>query len=207
VSRSHSTLNSAMRTAAIASLGMAVASVLAQVIYLTNNLSNAFGAFTYTVADVLYGPVWSLCLLVTMSALRGRLEPGAAYVERAAWIAAAFAVLTACVRASNRGYHLLHPELRLEADTTVLTVWATLVGGLIGAGWHALGWSRILLGWRALSTRQLPRPFGVLCIASGVASLGVFLQPVAEAPAFGLELLVNLALAVVLWRERPMASA
>jgi hypothetical protein len=190
-----------MRTAAIASLGMAVASVLAQMVYLTNNLSNAFGAFAYAVADVLYGPVWAVCLLVTMSALRGRLGVRAAYADRAAWIAAAFAVLTACVRASNRGYHVLHPELRLEADTTVLMIWATLVGGLIGAGWHALGWSRILLGWRMLRVGQMPRWVGALSIVSGVTSLGVFLQPFVEAPAFGLELLVNLALAFVSRRE------
>jgi len=44
-----------------------------------------------------------------------------------ALLAAAMMVLVASIRASNRHYHLIHPELYLESSSAVLTIWTTLV--------------------------------------------------------------------------------
>src|SRR4030042_6702163 len=42
-------------------------------------------------------------------------------------------VAVACIRSANRHYHLIHPEQHLEASTSVLVVWTTLVAGVTGA--------------------------------------------------------------------------
>jgi hypothetical protein len=64
-------------------------------------------------------------------------------------------VAVACIRSANRHYHLIHPELHLEESTSVLVVWTTIVAGVIGAGWHFLGWAFWLgvLLWKPESRR------------------------------------------------------
>jgi hypothetical protein len=48
----------------------------------------------------------------------------------AAVLSAAGMAAVAFIRASNRYYHLIYPELNLENSTTVLIVWITLAAGM-----------------------------------------------------------------------------
>jgi len=47
----------------LASFLLVVAFIVAPWIYLTGNLRDAFGAATYDLADLLYGPVWAASLV------------------------------------------------------------------------------------------------------------------------------------------------
>ena len=129
----------------IASFLLVVSFIVPSYIYLTGNLGDAMGPFIYSLADLLYGPVWAVSLLTVVLALRERF--GKAVTRRmdlallASFAAACAFVAVACIRAANRHYHLIHPEMQLESSTTILTVWTTLVAGAIGAAWHFLGWA------------------------------------------------------------------
>ena len=89
----------------------------------------------------------------------------------ASFAAACAFVAVACIRAANRHYHLIHPELHLESSSIVLTVWATLVAGVIGAGWHFLGWAWMLIGSASWTTGRFPRALSALYMLAGVISL------------------------------------
>jgi len=126
----------------IASFLMTACFIIPSYIYLTGNLRDALGPFAYSLADLLYGPVWAASLVTTVLALReriGKIAPRRMDLALLASFAAACAfVAVACIRAANRHYHLIHPELHLESSTAVLTVWTTLVAGVIKAAWHFL---------------------------------------------------------------------
>ena len=145
----------------IASLLLAAAFIVAPFIYLVGNLRDAFGPFTYSLADFLYGPVWAASLVTAVFALRERIGAGAPrrmnLALLAALLAAGMFVAVACIRSANRHYHLTHPDLHLEGSTTVLVVWATLVAGVLAAGWHFLGWVQVLVGSAGWTSRRLPR--------------------------------------------------
>ena len=57
----------------LASFLLAAAFVVAPFIYLVGNLRDAFGPFTYALADFLYGPVWAASLVTAVFALRERI--------------------------------------------------------------------------------------------------------------------------------------
>jgi len=180
----------------IASFVMVVAAVVASMIYFTGNLRDAMGAFSYSMADLLYGPVFAVSLVTVVSALRERIGSSAPRRMNLALmitIAAAFGfVLIAMVRSANRQYHLLHPEMRLESSTTVLTVWTTLVTAITSTSWHALGWVLVLLGWSAWSSKNLPRLLSALYLVAGIFSLLVYIVPVMEGNAFIVFVIVSL---------------
>src|SRR4030095_5708471 len=108
---------------------LAAALVIAPLIYLLGNLRDAMGPIAYAIADFLYGPVWAASLVTMIFALRERLAEHAprrmTLALLVAVIAAAAMVAVACIRSANRHYHLIHPELHLESDSTVLIVWTT----------------------------------------------------------------------------------
>ena len=56
----------------------------------------------------------------------------------AAVLSAAGMAAVAFIRASNRHYHLIYPELNLENSTTVLIVWTTLAAGMNSIGFNFL---------------------------------------------------------------------
>jgi hypothetical protein len=89
-------------------------------------------------------------------------------------LAAGAMVAVACIRAANRHYHLIHPELHLENSPTVLIVWTTLVAGVTGAGWHFLGWALVLVGSAGWTSRRLPRLLSALYLVAGTISLFVY---------------------------------
>ena len=157
-----------LRWGGIASLLMAAALLIAPVMYLVGNLREAFGALGYSVADLLYGPVFGASLVTVMAALRQRMGQDApirmSLANKAAVLAAGAFVLMACIRAANRHYHLIHPGLHLEESSTVLIVWATLVAGVNGAAWHFLGWAYLLVGWAGWTSRGC-RGCSVLCMS------------------------------------------
>jgi hypothetical protein len=167
-----------------ASFLLAVAFILPSLIYLTGNLDDAYGPLAYDVADFLYGPVWAASLVMVICALRERIGEHAPrrmnLALAAAFVAAAAMVAVACVRAANRHYHLMHPELNLETSTTVLVVWTTLVAGLSATAWHFLGWTLALVGWAGWTSRRLPRPLSGLYLVIGAAALFVYLRPDSE---------------------------
>jgi hypothetical protein len=169
---------------ALASFLLAGSIFVAPWIYLVGNLRDAIGVFGYDLADLLYGPVFSASLIVLVYVLRERIGAGASRRMDLALLAAVLAALgfaaVAFIRASNRHYHLLHPELGLEHSSTVLIVWTTIVNGVNTLGFHFLGWTLVLLGSASWASRFFPRPLSLLCFVAGIAALFVYLAPVNE---------------------------
>jgi hypothetical protein len=96
-----------------------VSFVVASWIYLTGNLQDSIGVFTsYDLADFLYGPVLSASLITVFYVLRERIGKSAVRRMDLALLAAVLSAVgmaaVAFIRASNRHYHLIHPELNLE---------------------------------------------------------------------------------------------
>lgn len=165
----------------LASFLLVVGFIVAPLIYLTGDLRHALGPFSYSLADFLYGPVWAASLVTAVYALRERIGEGASRRMSLALLAAVLAagamVLVACIRAANRHYHIIHPELHLESSTTVLVVWTTIVAGVTGAGWHFLGWALALIGSAGWTSGRLPRGLCGLYVVAGIASLFVYVFP------------------------------
>ena len=164
---------------ALASFLIAVSFVVAPLIYLTGNLRDTIGIFAYDLADFLYGPILAASLVTAIYVLRERIGENAFRRMDLALLAAvlsAFGMATvAFIRASNRHYHLIHPELNLENAKAVLVVWETLVTGVNAIGFHFLGWAFILLGSASWKSRLFPRLLNVMYFLAGVSSLFVYL--------------------------------
>ena len=190
-----------------ASFLLGVAFIVAPLIYLVGNLRDAFGAFGYSVADLLYGPVWAASLVTMVFALRERMVERAprrmSLALLAAGLAAATMVLVACIRSANRNYHLIHPELNLENNQTILIMWTTLVAGVSAAGFHFLGWSLVLIGSAGWTTRLQPRVLSVLYLLAGITSLFVYLLPENEGLVAMLGLVISLWQGIFLLRAGP----
>jgi len=168
----------------LASLLLGVVFIVPELIYLMGNLREANGPLAYALADFLYGPVRAASLIMAVYALREYLGERAprqmSLALLAATLAAVLFVTAAVFRATNRQYHLLHPELHLENSQTVLIVWMTLVAGVIATGWHFLGWSLVLLGWAGWTSGLLPRVLSLLYLTVGALSLVIYLLPELE---------------------------
>ena len=190
--------------ASLASFLLVLAFIVAPWIYLTGNLRDAFGAVTYDLADLLYGPVWAASLVTAFFALREHIGERAPRRTSMALLAAVLAagamVFVACIRSANRHYHINHPELYLETSSTVLTVWTTLVAGLTGAGWHFLGWALVLTGSAAWTSERLPRLLGSLYLVGGIAALFVYLFPELEGLAALLGIAWGIWQGIFFWR-------
>jgi len=190
--------------ALISSFLLAVAFIVAPVIYLFGNLRDAMGPFAYAVADFLYGPVWAASLVTLVFTLRERIGERAprrmSLALLAALLAAGAFVAVACIRAANRHYHLMHPDLHLENSSTVLIVWTTLVAGVTGTGWHFLGWALLLIGSAGLTSGQLPRVLSVLYLMGGIVSLFVYLLPDMEGSAAMLGVVIGIWQGLLLWK-------
>jgi hypothetical protein len=190
--------------ALLSSILLAVAFIVAPLIYLTGNLRDAMGPFSYAVADFLYGPVWAASLVTLVFMLRERMGERAprrmSLALFATILAAGAMIAVACIRSANRHYHLIHPELHLENSQTVLIVWATLVAGVTGAGWHFLGWALLLIGSAGWTSRQLPPPLTVLYLVGGVVSLFVYLLPDLEGLAGMLVIVISIWQGLLLWK-------
>jgi hypothetical protein len=163
----------------LASFLIAASFIVAPLIYLTGNLRDTIGVFTYDLADFLYGPILSASLVTVIYVLRERIGENAFRRMDLALLAAVLSAVgmaaIAFIRASNRHYHLLHPELNLENSTTVLIVWTTLVAGMSSLGFHFLGWTFVLLGSAGWTSRLFPRVLNVLYFLAGIAGLFVYL--------------------------------
>jgi hypothetical protein len=162
----------------LASFLLAVAFSAAPMIYLTGNLQDAMGVFAYDLADFLYGPILSAGLITLTYVLRERIGERASrrmdLALLAAVISAAGMAAVAFIRASNRHYHLNHPELNLENSTTVLIVWTTLVAGVNAIGFHFLGWTFVLLGSAGWASQLFPPLLNVFYLLAGVSSWFVY---------------------------------
>lgn len=193
--------------ALISSILLAVAFVVAPMIYLFGNLRDAFGPLSYDLADLLYGPVWAAGLVTMIFVLRERIGERAPRRMTLALLAAVLAagamVLVACIRSANRHYHLIHPELHLEESSTVLIVWTTLVAGVTGAGWHFLGWALVLVGSAGWTSRLLPRVLSALYLLAGVTALFVYLLPSNEGAVILLGMIISIWQGILLWKGKP----
>ena len=191
--------------ALISSILLAVAFIVAPLIYLVGNLRDAMGPFSYAVADFLYGPVWAASLIALVFILRERIGERAprrmSLALLAAVLAAGAMIAVACIRSANRHYHLIHPELHLENSSTVLIVWTTLVAGVSGAGWHFLGWALLLVGSAGWTTNLLPRVLSVLYLVGGIVSLFVYLLPDLEGLAAMLGIMISIWQGLLLWKS------
>jgi hypothetical protein len=194
----------------ISSILLAVAFIVAPLIYLVGNLRDAMGPFSYAVADFLYGPVWAASLVALVFTLRERIGEHAprrmSLALLAAILAAGAMIAVACIRSANRQYHLMHPELHLEESVTVLIVWTTLVAGVTGAGWHFLGWSLLLIGSTGWTTNLLPRVLSVLYLVGGTVSLFVYLLPDMEGLAGMLGIVISIWQGFLLWNSGSMET-
>jgi len=199
--------SAAMKWGGFASLLLAVTFIVAPLIYFTGNLRDAMGPLSYDLADFLYGPVWAASLVTAVFTLRERMGE---YAPRrmslallAALLSAGATVAVACIRASNRHYHLMHPELNLEMSSTVLVVWTTLVAGMTSTAWHFLGWALVLIGSAGWTSRRLPRLLSVLYLVAGTSSLFVYLLPNSEMNAATFGVLVSIWQGILLWKAAP----
>jgi predicted membrane protein len=192
--------------ALISSILLALAFIVAPLIYLVGNLRDAMGPFAYSLADFLYGPVWAAALVTLVFTLRERIGEYAPRRMSLALLAAALAaglfVAVACIRSANRHYHMIHPELHLETSSTVLIVWTTLVAGVSGAGWHFLGWAFVLVGSAGWTSGRLPRLLSVLYLVAGITSLFVYLLPDNEGLAGMLGVVVAIWQGILLWKAK-----
>ena len=193
--------------ALISSILLALAFIVAPLIYLVGNLRDAMGPFAYSLADFLYGPVWAAALVTLVFTLSERIGEYAPRRMSLALLAAALAagmfVAVACIRSANRHYHMIHPELHLETSSTVLIVWTTLVAGVSGAGWHFLGWAFVLVGSAGWTSGRLPRLLSVLYLVAGITSLFVYLLPDNEGLAGMLGVVVAIWQGILLWKAKP----
>lgn len=192
---------------ALASFLLAPAFIIPSSIYLTGNLRDATGPLAYDLADFLYGPVWAAGLITAVCALRERMGERAprrmTLTLLTALLAAAAMVSVACIRSTNRHYHLLHPELNLEHSTTALTIWTTLVAGMTATGWHCLGWSFVLLGSAGWTSRRLSRGLSVLYVVTGAACLFVYRLPDMEGMVIMLSVMASIWQGILLWQADP----
>lgn len=184
-----------------------VALIPASLIYLTGNLRTAIGPLAYSVADFLAGPVSAASLIIVIFAVRERLNEHAPRRMSAAllagFLAAGAMVLVACIRAANRQYHLLHPDLHLENSTAVLVVWTTLVAGISAAGWHFWGWALGLVGSAGWPSNRLPHGLCILSWLVSLASLFVYAFPNLEGIAGAFSVVWALWLGALLWKTEP----
>lgn len=198
------------RYGGLASLLMAVSIPVAHWIYLTGNLRDTTGPFVYALADLLYGPVWAASLVAAVYALRERIgERAPRRMTLALLIALAAAgvlVVVACLRAANRHYHVSHPELNLQGSTTVLTVWTTLIAGLIGAACHILGWALLLIGSAGWASRRLPRVLSALYLVAGAVALFVYQFPAQEGAVLLLLMVIGVWQGVLMWLGEPVLA-
>ena len=189
----------------LASFLLAVSFVVAPLIYLTGNLRDAIGVFTYDLADFLYGPILSASLIAVTYVLRERIGESAFRRMDLALLAAVLSAVgmaaVAFIRASNRHYHLIHPELNLENSTTVLIVWATLVAGMNAIGFHFLGWTFVLLGSASWTSHIFPRLLNVLYFLAGVSSLFVYLFSELEGFVLLLGTIIGVWQGILLWKD------
>ncbi len=190
-----------------ASFLMAVAFIVAPLIYLLGDLRNALGPLTYALADFLYGPVWAASLVTAVFALRERIGERAprrmTLALLAALVAAGAMVGVACIRSANRHYHLVHPELNLDMSTPVIVVWTTIVTGVTATGFHFMGWALLLVGSAGWTSRTLPRLLSVLYWVVGTASLFVYLLPGLEANVVALGVVVSIWQGILLLKAEP----
>ncbi|MBE0669127.1 MAG: hypothetical protein IH588_00940 [Anaerolineales bacterium] len=190
----------------LASFLIAVSFIVAPLIYLTGNLRDALGVFAYDLADFLYGPILSASVITVFFALRERFRENAPRRMDLALVAAVLSALgmaaVAFIRASNRHYHLAHPDLNLENSTTVLIVWGTLVAGMSALGFHFLGWAFVLLGSASWTERFFPRPLTGLYFLAGVPALFVYRFPDIEGLVLLFGTILSVWQGVLLWNHR-----
>ncbi|HNK64234.1 MAG TPA: hypothetical protein PKL78_14830 [Anaerolineales bacterium] len=189
----------------LASFALAASFIVAPFIYLVGNLRDTFGILAYDLADLLYGPVLAAGLVTVTYVLRERLRGSAPHrmdlALMAALLAASGMAAVAFIRASNRLYHLQHPELHLENSATVLTLWTTLVAGISAFGFHFLGWMNILLGSAGWTSRFFPRLLSGFYFLAGVSALFVYRIPGLEGLALLLGTIISIWQGILLWKQ------
>ena len=145
----------------LASFLISLSLIISPLIYLTGNLQDAVGVILNNLADFLYGPILSASLVLVIYVIRELIGENASRRMDLALIAAVLSAAgmaaVAFIRASNRQYHLIHPELNLENSTTILIIWTTLVAGMNSIGFHFLGWMFVLLGSASWTSHFFPR--------------------------------------------------
>ena len=191
----------------LASFLIALSFMVAPPIYLTGNLRDAMGRLGYNFADFLSGPVLSVSLVTLIYVLRERIGQNAFRRMDLALLTAVLAAVglaaVAFIRASNRHYHLTHPDLHLENSTTVLLVWDTLVTGMNSLGFYFLGWTFVLLGSASWTSKLLPRPLSLLYFLAGASSLFVYLLAELEGLVLLLGTVISIWQGILLWLHDP----
>jgi hypothetical protein len=162
------------------------------------------GVFAYDLADFLYGSVLSASLITMTYVLREQIGKHAKRRMDLALLSAVLAAVgvaaVAFIRASNRHYHLLHPELNLENNQTVLLVWTTLVAGVSGLGFHFLGWTFMLLGSAGWTSKFFPTALNILYFLAGIISMFAYLSRDSDYGAAFLGAIISMWQGILLWK-------
>lgn len=194
----------------LASFLLAVSFLVAPSIYLAGNLRDAMGIFAYDLADFLYGPILSASLITVTYVLREQIGKHAKRRMDLALLSAVLAAVgmaaVAFIRASNRHYHLMHPELNLEDNQTVLLVWTTLVAGVNGLGFHFLGWTFILLGSAGWTSKIFPTVLNILYFLAGILSLFAYLSRNGDLGGVFLGIFISIWQGILLWNAEPQSQ-
>lgn len=189
---------------ALASFLLAISFIVAPLIYLMGNLRDSFGIFSYTVADFLYGPILSASLITVTYILREKISKHSKRMDfalLASILASVGIAAVAFMRASNRQYHVLHPELNLENNQTVLLIWSTIITGLSGLGFHFLGWSYILIGSASWKTKFFPNILNILYFLTGIMALFSYLARDAENSVAMFAAIISIWQGILLWKS------
>ncbi len=181
-----------------------LAFVVPQFIYLTGNLRDRFGAISYDLADFLYGPILSVSIVIAFYSIREIIGKKAFRRMDLALISAVLSALgmaaLAFIRASNRHYHILHPDLNLENSTTVLIIWTTLATAFTSVGFHFLGWAFVLTGSALWTSQIFPRTLGVLYLITGIPAIFVYLFPELEGFVCLICAIIGMWQGILLWK-------
>ncbi len=193
-----------MKCGAIACFLLA-ASFFAPLIYLLGGPPEGAGLSSYSLADLLYGPVWGASLVTAVFVLRERF--GARAPRRmtlallAASLAAGASVSIALIRSTNRHYLATHPELDATMVHTLLTAWTTIVTGLIATRYHCLGWALVLLGSAVWSNRRQDQVMSGLYLVGGMVSLFGYLQPEGDMSGVLFGVILGIWQGIRLWSD------
>ncbi len=154
--------------------------------------------------------LFGITLILLVLALRDRMQDGAPHRMRLAVIAASIcsALFLANGVMSFTGYP---PIVALPDTAAAVSAQRSLnavTNGLLLAGIFAAGWSNLMWGWAALSTKALPTWLIYLTLLAGVVAVLTFVVPILGLVGPVLNVVWSLWLGYVLLREpAPMTAS
>jgi hypothetical protein len=161
------------------------------------NQAFAASPITFFSLDIVY-ILMGIASLLTILALRERMEAGAPTLTQVALIATSIAC--GLWLAAALVSHVCRFPIASAGDASAFRAAQSVFLGLSTGGDHAYGWSFLLIGWAALSTAKLPRMLGYLIVLVGLIFVLDFLAMPLGIVGLGLLVILSLWLGIVLLR-------